>query len=172
MKTKSVIPIERITTSIHEIRDQQVILDSDLALLYGVPVKALNQAVRRNIERFPPDFMFQLTKEEFRNLRSQIVTSSPHGGRRHLPLAFTEQGVGMLSSVLRSPRAAQVNVAIMRTFVELRRHAMNVQWLDKKLTAFEKKYDGQFKMIFDAIRELMKAEKHKPTLGFARKEMG
>jgi hypothetical protein len=170
MKTKSVVSAERITATIHSIRDQQVMLDEDLALLYGVPVKALNQAVKRNPERFANDFMFQLTKEELQNLRSQIVTSS-YGGRRYLPFAFTEQGVGMLSSVLRSSRAAQVNVAIMRTFVQLRRHAMNVEWLDRKLTALEKKYDGQFKLVFDAIRQLIKSDKHKPTLGFARKEM-
>ena len=140
-------------------------LDRDLAQLYGVPTKAFNQAVRRNRDRFPPDFMFRLSKQEFENLRSQIVTSSLKsqfaisssgwGGRRHPPYAFTEQGVAMLSSVLRSKRAIQVNVEIMRAFVRLRRMLASNEELARKLAAMEKKYDAQFKVVFDAIRELM-----------------
>ena len=140
-------------------------LDRDLAQLYGVPTKAFNQAVQRNRDRFPPDFMFRLSKQEFENLRSQIVTSSLKsqfaisssgwGGRRHPPYAFTEQGVAMLSSVLRSKRAIQVNVEIMRAFVRLRRMLASNEELARKLAAMEKKYDAQFKVVFDAIRELM-----------------
>ncbi|MHC4211830.1 MAG: ORF6N domain-containing protein [Planctomycetota bacterium] len=118
-KVKSIVPVERIRNCIYLIRKQKVLLDSDLAELYGVESKVLNQAVSRNKDRFPDDFMFQLSIEEFDNLRSQNVTSS-WGGRRYRPYAFTEQGVAMLSSVLRSKRAVEVNIAIMRTFVKLR----------------------------------------------------
>ena len=134
-------------------------LDSDLAALYGVQVKALNQAVKRNPERFPPDFMFSLTQQEVALLRSQIVTSSARmpgrGGRRNLPYAFTEKGVAMLSSVLRSERAARVNVEIMRAFVRLREWVGHNQELARRIDALESKYDRQFKVVFDAIRELM-----------------
>ena len=129
-------------------------LDADLAALYGVETKALNQAVRRNIERFPDDFMFQLTSDEMENLRSQTVTSSSWGGRRTRPYAFTEQGVAMLSSVLKSPRAIQVNIEIMRAFVRLRQMVTSNADLARKLNALERKYDGQFKIVFAAIREL------------------
>jgi hypothetical protein len=142
-------------------------LDSDLAELYGVATKVLIQAVKRNIDRFPDDFMFQLTKQELGNLRSQFVTSS-WGGRRYPPYAFTEQGVAMLSSVLRSDRAIHVNIEIMRAFVRLRQMlASNVE-LSRKLAALEKKYDAQFKVVFDAIRELMTppAPKKKRPIGF------
>jgi hypothetical protein len=132
-----------------------VLLDGDLAPLYGVSVKALTQAVKRNPERFPEDFMFQLTADEAANLRSQFVTSSSWGGRRYLPRAFTEQGVAMLSSVLRSERAALVNVEIMRAFVRLRQILQQNGELARKLDALEKKYDAQFRVVFDAIRELM-----------------
>lgn len=128
--------------------------DADLADLYGVETRTLVQAVRRNMDRFPADFMFQLTKQEFDDLRSQIVTSN-RGGRRYPPYAFTEQGVAMLSSVLRSERAIRVNIEIMRAFVELRRMPASHADLARKLSALEKKYDEQFKMVFDAIRELM-----------------
>jgi hypothetical protein len=118
-------------------------------------VKVLNQAVKRNIERFPEDFMFQLSEEEFSDLKSQFVTSSWGGIRRAAPYAFTEQGVAMLSSVLRSKRAVQVNVEIMRAFVRLRRMLASNEDLARKLDALEKKYDAQFKVVFDAIRQLM-----------------
>jgi hypothetical protein len=159
----SIVPVERIENSILFIRGHKVMLDADLARLYGVNVKRLNEAVRRNRDRFPDDFMFQLTEDEFSsfrqqiesaNLRSQIATSS-WGGRRYLPYAFTEQGVAMLSSVLRSKRAIQVNVEIMRAFVRLRRMLASNEDLARKLAALERKYDVQFKVVFDAIRELM-----------------
>jgi hypothetical protein len=131
-------------------------IDRDLAAMYGVETKALVRAVTRNLGRFPPDFMFRLTAEEHRPLRYQFGTSnSGRGGRRHLPYAFTEQGVAMLSSVLRSPRAVAVNVEIMRAFVRLRQLLMENTELSKKLAALERKYDGQFRVVFEAIRELM-----------------
>ena len=132
-------------------------LDSDLAELYEVTTKRLNEQVRRNIKRFPPDFMFQLTPEEFTSLRSQNATLKIGRGqhRKYLPYAFTEQGVAMLSGVLNSERAIDVNVAIMRAFVKLREFAMTHKELSRKLNAMEKKYDAQFKVVFDAIRQLM-----------------
>jgi hypothetical protein len=131
-------------------------LDADLAALYNVPTKVLIQSVKRNQGRFPDDFMFRLTASETERLRSQIVTSNVgRGGRRYVPYAFTEQGVAMLSSVLRSPRAVQVNVTIMRTFVRLRRWLGANEALARRLEALEKRYDAQFKVVFDAIRELM-----------------
>ena len=145
----------RVEGAILAIRGHRILLDADLAPLYGVSVKALNQAVRRNKLRFPDDFMFQLTADEAKNLRSQIVTSSSWGGRRYLPLAFTEQGVAMLSSVLRTEQAALVNVEIMRTFVRLRQLLQQNAELVGKLNALERKYDAQFRVVFDAIRELM-----------------
>jgi hypothetical protein len=154
----SLIPAERIENSILLIRKEKVILDEDLAFLYEVSTKVLIQAVKRNIDRFPPDFMFQLRKEEFASLRSQIVTSkrkSARGGRRYPPYAFTEEGVAMLSSVLNSPRAVRVNIEIMRAFVRLRKLLASNADLARKLEALEKKYDAQFKVVFDAIRQLM-----------------
>jgi len=139
------------------IRGHKVILDSDLAALYEVTTKALNQAVRRNRVRFPDDFMFRLTREETVELnRSQSVTGSQkHRNPRFRPYAFTEQGVAMLSSVLRSERAALVNIAIMRAFVQLRQMLASNTELASKLAELEKKYDAQFKVVFDAIRQLM-----------------
>jgi hypothetical protein len=136
------------------VRGHKVMLDTDLATLYGVETRALVQAVKRNLRRFPEDFMFQLSPDEVANLRSQTVISS-WGGRRTPPYAFTEQGVAMLSSVLHSERAAQVNVEIMRTFVRLREVLSSHADLARKLAALEKKYDAQFKAVFDAIRALM-----------------
>jgi hypothetical protein len=131
-------------------------LDADLAKLYGVTVGRLNEAVKRNRDRFPNDFMFQLSAAEFSNLKSQIaISSSGWGGRRHAPYAFTEQGVAMLSSVLRSKRAVQVNIEIMRAFVRLREMISTNKALAKRLDELEKKYDLQFKSVFDAIRQLM-----------------
>jgi hypothetical protein len=151
--------MERITQTILLLRGHKVILDDDLAALYEVETKALNRAVKRNSDRFPDDFMFQLTAEEFDNLRYQSGTSSLRsqfvtsrwGGRRYPPYAFTEQGVAMLSSVLHSDRAIHVNIEIMRAFVRLRQMlASNVE-LARKLAALERKYDTQFKVVFDAI---------------------
>lgn len=137
------------------VRGQKVLLDATLAQLYGVETKVLIQAVKRNSERFPADFMFQLSKQEHDFLRSQTVTSKGSGGRRYPPYAFTEQGVAMLSSVLRSKTAIAVNLEIMRTFVRLRQMLLSNKKLSDKLTALEKKYDGQFEIVFQAIRELM-----------------
>lgn len=146
---------ERIRT----IRGHKVMLDADLAELYGVPTKALVQAVKRNRERFPSDFVFPLTNHDIAALRSQIVTSNilapGRGGRRTAPHAFTEQGVAMLSSVLRSERAVQVNVEIMRAFVHLRGLIGHNRELARRLDDLESRYDQQFKVVFDAIRELM-----------------
>lgn len=171
----AVIPLERIDSKIQHLRGQKVMLDSDLATLYEVEVRSLNQAVKRNIDRFPEDFMFQLTEEEVEILRSQLVISKPdgHGGRRYAPFAFTEQGVAMLSSVLRSKRAVLVNVEIMRAFVRLRQMLASNAELAEKLGKLEKKYDAQFKVVFDAIRQLMTPSepKKKPSIGFtARKK--
>jgi hypothetical protein len=170
----SLIPAERIENSILLIRKEKVILDEDLAFLYGVSTKVLIQAVKRNIDRFPPDFMFQLGKEEFASLRSQIVTSkrkNTRGGRRYPPYAFTEEGVAMLSSVLNSPRAVKVNIEIMRAFVRLRKILTSHVELARKLEALEKKYDSQFKVVFEAIRQLMASpEKQRKKIGFQLRE--
>src|SRR5437763_6684408 len=175
---RTFMPSDRLTVQVERcsylIRGEKVMLDYDLAVLYGVPTKSLNLAVKRNTERFPNDFMFRLAQAEAEGLRFQIGTSnemaakqtsglrfqtetskSRRGGRRYLPYAFTEQGVAMLSSVLRSQRAVQVNIAIMRTFVRLREMLLSNADLTRKLGALEKKYDAQFKVVFDAIRELM-----------------
>ena len=181
MSETSLIPAEWIERRILLLRGHKVMLDLDLARLYDTPVKVLNQAVKRNAERFPEDFMFQLSSEEARlvprseivtlsvanqvnpsapkeTLRSQSVTSKPgSGGRRYLPYAFTEQGVAMLSSVLRSPRAVRVNIEIMRAFVRLRQMLATNANLSRRLDELEEQYDGQFRLVFDAIRQLMKA---------------
>ena len=151
---KDLIRSERIEKRIFLLRGQRVMLSMDLAELYGVQPRVLVQAVKRNIERFPDDFMFQLNLQEVRSLKSQIVISS-WGGQRFLPYAFTEQGVAMLSSVLKSKRAAQVNIEIMRAFVRLRQLIASNKELAKRLDELEQKYDSQFKVVFDAIRELM-----------------
>lgn len=173
---RSLVPTERVEQKIFMIRDEKVMLDSDLAELYGVETGALNRAVKRNIERFPEDFMFQLTPEELdalrcqfgtSNLRSQFGISKKKGGRRYLPYVFTEQGVAMLSGVLHSKRAIAVNIAIMRTFVKLRRLVMSNRELARRLDELERKYDVQFKVVFDAIRELMKPpERNVKQIGF------
>lgn len=150
------IPSERIEHSILLIRGQKVMLDRDLADLYGVETRVLNQAVRRNIRRFPPDFMFQMSPEEFAKWKSQIVmTNRERMGLRRRPLVFTEQGVAMLSSVLGSDRAIDVNIAIMRAFVRLREMMATHKDLAKKIEELEKKYDAQFRAVFDAIRNLL-----------------
>lgn len=167
-----IIPVERIEKLIYLFRGQKVMLDRELAELYGVKTKVLKQAVRRNIKRFPEDFMFELTKEEFRNWRSQFVTSNrDRMGLRYPPMAFTEQGVAMLSSVLNSDRAIQVNILIMRAFVRLREMLASHKNLERKLVELEKKYDKQFKIVFDAIRALMESpEKPRKKIGFEVKE--
>lgn len=169
---KSVMPVERIERCILFIRGKKVILDSDIALLYGVPTGRLNEQVKRNIDRFPQDFMFQLTKAEDESLKSQFATSkSKRGGRRRSrPYAFTEQGVAMLSSVLKSKRAIQVNIEIMRAFVRLSQMIASNSELARKIEDLEQKYDSQFKIVFEAIRQLMlpPEPKHHP-IGF-RKE--
>jgi hypothetical protein len=147
---------ERIEQRVLRLRGQNVMLDEDLAALYDVSAKALNQAVKRNHERFPSDFMFRLTAQETRNLRSQIVTSSfRHGGRRYAPYAFTELGVAMLSSVLRSARAVRVNIEVMRTFVVLRRVLESHGDLAAKIDELQEEYDHKFVVVFQEIRKLM-----------------
>ncbi|MBI5969793.1 MAG: ORF6N domain-containing protein [Deltaproteobacteria bacterium] len=166
---KALVSIEVIEKKILVIRGEKVMLDSDLAGLYEVPVKVLNQAVKRNIGRFPADFMFQLSKEEDDSLRSQFVTLKKGRGahRKYLPYVFTEQGVAMLSSVLNSERAIEVNILIMRAFVKLREMLASHKDLAKKLEEMEKKYDGQFKVVFQAIYELMKpTEPSRRPIGF------
>ena len=159
MRFSALIPTERIERSIMLIRGEKVMIDSDLAGLYAVPTKALVQAVKRNPERFPRDFMFKLNKSEASSLavlRSQTVTSNENrGGRRYLPYAFTETGVAMLSSVLRSDRAIHVNIEIIRAFVRLRQLLATRVDLARKLDELERKYDAQFRVVFDAIRQLM-----------------
>jgi len=170
---KSSVPAERIEQAILLIRGQKVMLDRDLAELYGVEIRVLNQAVHRNIKRFPEDFMFQLTKAEDETLRSQFVTLKKGRGqhRKYLPYAFTEQGVAMLSSVLNSERAIEVNVEIMRAFVRLRKMLASHAGLARKLAALEEKYDEQFKVVFDAIRALMAPpKKSRKQIGFQLKE--
>ena len=193
MSKSTLIPAERIERRVLLLRGQKVMLDFDLAELYKVPAKVLNQSVKRNIERFPDDFMFQLSQEEtLLVMRSQIVTSADatdskstkpplsnwsqivtsskkHRGLAYRPYAFTEQGVAMLSSVLRSPRAVQVNIAIMRTFVQLRQMLSSNADLARKLAAMEEKYDEQFKVVFEAIRELMEPDSPAEA---ARREIG
>ena len=168
--SQALIPAEVIEHRIYLLRNHKVMLDHDLAQLYGVETKALNRAVKRNRTRFPGDFMFQLTPKETQNLRYQIVTSR-WGGRRYLPYAFTEQGVAMLSSVLKSKRAIQVNIAIVRTFVRLRQILATHKELARKLEELEQKYDAQFKEVFEVIQQLMEpsAEPERPPIGFAAK---
>lgn len=172
-RDEQIIPIERISSKIYLIRREKILLDFDLAQLYGVQTKHLIQAVKRNMSRFPGDFMFQLSKEEFTILRSQIVTSN-HGGRRYHPYAFTEQGVAMLSSVLNSEWAIQVNIAIMRAFVNMRKYLASNAHLAKRLKQLENKtknkfaeHEHQISLIFEAIKEMMtEKEKPKRRMGF------
>jgi len=161
-------PITALERRIWVFRGHRVMLDEDLAMLYGVSTKRLNEQVRRNLDRFPEDFMFVLTAAERDSLRSQIVISNPgHGGRRNSPQAFTEHGAVMLASVLRTPPAAQASIAIARAFVSLRRMIASNEGLARKLAALEKRYDAQFKVVFDAIRELMEPpEDPPPEIGF------
>jgi hypothetical protein len=171
-KNTSLIPIARIERAIMVIRDERVMLSTDLADLYGVTTKQLNQAVKRNLDRFPTDFMFQLTKQESDEVRtllakqqgekSQLVIPKRGENIKYLPYAFTEQGVAMLSSVLRSPRAVAVNIEVMRAFVRLRQWAVSNAELARRIDELEQKYDGQFVQIFDALRQLMSPPAAKP----------
>ena len=176
MKTESIaiIPVERITSKIYFIRNEKVLLDSDLAELYGVKTKRLKEAVRRNADRFPSDFMFQLSRLEYNSLRSQFASLKRGEHSKYLPFVFTEQGVAMLSSVLNSNRAVQVNIAIMRAFVQMRRFLQSNEGLTKKLEELEKKtakkfaaQQKQIKLVFDVIKELMlEKETPKGKIGF------
>ena len=160
------IPVENISSKIFMIRGFKVMIDRDLAELYGVETAQLKRAVRRNIDRFPEYFMFILQNQEVRNLRCQFGTSS-WGGTRYIPMAFTEQGVAMLSTVLNSKRAIQVNIQIMRTFSRLRQMLAGHKKLEKKIEAMEEKYDDQFRVVFEAIKLLIKEdEKPKKKIGF------
>ena len=165
-KGDSIIPVERIQKSIYMIRRCKVLLDKDLAELYGIETRDLNKAVSRNLERFPEDFMFQLDKKEFSNLKFQFGTSS-WGGTRKLPRAFTEQGVAMLSSVLRSKSAVHVNIAIMRTFVKLREILATNTELRRKIESMENKYEERFNIIFNILSEMtMSVPKPKKRIGY------
>ena len=167
---ESLVPVERIEKRIFFLRGDKVMLSTDLAELYEVEPRVLVQAIKRNRDRFPEDFMFQLSKEEFEHLKSQIVISSWGGLRRATPYAFTEQGVAMLSSVLRSKRAVRVNIEIMRAFVRLRQMLATHAELARKIEALEKKYDAQFKVVFDAIRRLMEpAPTKRREIGFRKR---
>ncbi len=162
--TEALIPFERIASQIYSIRDQQVLLDSDLAELYGVPTGRLNEQVTRNRERFPKDFMFRLSSQELEILRSQFAISS-WGGRRYAPRAFTEQGVAMLSSVLRSQRAVQVNIAIMRAFVRLRQVLAGNEELARRVA----QHDREIAMLFEHVKALLDPPEppRKHPIGFA-----
>jgi hypothetical protein len=165
---KALVPVEVIVRKILFLRGEKVLLDRDLAELYGVETRVLKQAVRRNRKRFPEDFMFELTKQEFEDWRSQFVISkSDKMGLRYRPMAFTEQGVAMLSSVLNSDRAIEVNIAVMRAFVQLRQMIASNEELARKLDELEEKYDEQFRIVFDAIRALIdQDEKPRKKIGF------
>jgi len=162
------IPTEHISGRIFLIRNCKVMLDSDLAKLYGVETKALNQAVSRNIDRFPKDFMFKLAQYEYDFLRSQFVTLRRHGKHsKYLPRVFTEQGVAMLSSVLRSKQAIQVNIQIIRTFIHLREMLMGYKELEDRIEKMESKYSRQFSQVFDAIKQLLiQEDESQKEIGF------
>ena len=168
------LPVEFIAHRIYIIRDQKVMLDSDLAGLYEVSTKVLNQSVRRNTERFPSDFMFQLNSKEIDDVlssRSQIVTLKRGSNVKYAPLAFTEQGIAMLSSVLRSDRAVQVNIAIMRAFVQLRKALVSHADLNEALSDIKKDYGGKFAVVFKALDKLFeKPEPKKNKIGFKEKD--
>ena len=175
IKQNEIIPIKEISSKIYFIRNEKVLLDRDLAELYGVETRVLKQAVRRNLERFPSDFMFKLSEAEFQNWRSQfVISNSDRMGLRHSPFAFTEQGVAMLSSVLQSKEAIKVNIAIMRAFVQMRKFLQSTDKLAQKLNELEKETKKKFseqqeqiQLIFEAIKQLMiENEKPKRKIGF------
>jgi len=163
--------LQKIQQRIYEVRSQKVMLDFDLAELYETETKRLKEAVRRNIDRFPPDFMFELTRDEFESLRTQFATSK-RGGTRYMPFAFTEQGVAMLASILNSPTAIEVNIQIVRAFVFMRKYALTHQELTLKLNELENRYDKQFKDVYEAIAFLVQkdkadsAQKQRKQIGF------
>ena len=165
-----IIPIENITGLIYLIRGKKVMLDQNLAVLYGVETKRLKEQVRRNIEGFPEDFMFELSKEEYENLRSQFATSS-WGGTRYAPMVFTEHGVLMISSVLKSDRAVQINIQIMRAFTKLRHLILDNVELRREIENLRANADGKFRIIFETLDQLLIAEdKPKKNIGFTVKE--
>jgi len=167
---KDIVPIETIASKIYLIRGIKVMLDRDLAELYGVETRVLKQAVKRNSKRFPSDFMFQLTKDEFQHLRSQIVTSS-WGGTRYLPTAFTELGIAMLSSVLRSEQAITVNIEIMRTFAKMRQLLLDNEDLKREFEQMRRQTDARFQIVFETLDQLLKLEsKPKKKIGFTARE--
>ncbi len=172
MSEESLIPIERIEQKIYVVRGERVMLDSDLADVYGVTTFNFNKAVKRNIKRFPEDFMFQLTKEEHESLTFQIgISNKGRGGRRYLPYVFTEHGALMAANVLSSDRAVEASVQVIRAFVKLRQMLASNAELAKKVEALEQKYDANFKIVFDAIRKLMlPPEKSKQAIGFVEKK--
>ena len=169
-----IMKLQTIQNRIYEIRGQKVLLDFDLAELYETETKRLKEAVRRNMERFPSDFMFELTKDEYNTLRTQFATLDNIGRGKHSkynPFAFTEQGIAMLASVLRSPKAIEVNIKIVRAFVFLRKYALSHSELTQKLQELETKYDMQFNDIFEAINYLIQKDKQKQTQN-ERKRIG
>ena len=171
MVGKALIPVEMIEKKILLIRGEKVMLDADLAELYGVEVKHLKRQVRRNIDRFPEDFMIELSKEEYESLRRHFGTLKRGEHSKYLPYAFTEQGVAMLSSILNSERAVKVNIEIMRAFVRLRQILVSNKDLARKLADMEKKYDEQFRVVFEAIRQLMSPDvPRKGKIGFRREK--
>jgi len=171
---EKLMPSEIVNQMIFTIRNHTVMLDSELSRLYGITNKSLLQAVRRNMERFPPDFIFQLTNQEVKSLRSQFMTSKyGHGGRRYSPYAFTEQRIAMLSSVIKSKQAIVVNIEIMRAFVRLRKFAITHSDLANRIEEMERHYDAKFKIVFDAIqRIILPLRTEKTRIGFlsAKKE--
>ena len=171
-KEVSIVPLERVEQAIYLIRGQKVMLDRDLAALYDVETRVLNQAVKRNEKRFPSDFMFELTREEIMRVSQNVIPSeAPDIKYSNRVFAFTEQGVAMLSGILKSDRAVEVNIAIMRTFVKLRRMLESNEELSRRLDELESKYDEQFRMVFEAIRELMiPPESKKRPIGFHVRE--
>jgi len=164
---------ENIARYIYTIRGEKIMLDHDLALLYEVETKAFKQAVRRNIERFPADFMFELTAKEYKYIRSQNVTLKRGQHSKYLPFAFTEQGVAMLSGILRSDRAIQVNITIIRTFSNMKKLLGNYKEIEVKIEMLEKKYDKNFAIVFNALKQLIRQESHpRKQIGFKRNEKG
>ena len=178
MKSKALTPIEKITSKIHFIRHEKILLDADLAELYGVETRVLKQAVRRNTDRFPIDFMFQLTSNEWKSLRSQTVILKRGQHSKYPPYAFTEQGVAMLSSVLKSKRAIQMNIAIMRAFVQMRKFiqsqdelATQLKKLEKETTKKFQEHGKQIQIIFEAIKQLIvEKQKLRKPIGFTLPE--
>ena len=165
----NIVPIDKIAEKIFFIRGIKVMLDKDLADLYGVKNKVLKQAVRRNIDRFPFDFMFELSKKEYQSLRSQNVTLKRGQHSKYLPFVFTEQGVAMLSSVLKGEKAVQVNIQIMRAFIMMRKMSISNDQLNQKIIAMERKYDKQFQIVFEAIKQLLaESDTPKRRIGYVK----